>query len=135
MIIAPKPTLLNAEPNPGSQTAPSTFMSPAWAPRCAGTERSGVTSNTVMSGTKIVAFERNCVCSFRRNVGGRRVYRLMVNHGPIYKYRAIMRLVSKMRMELSDWRNNSRHIRRGRVFAAYGARPFGLRSLTLIENG
>jgi hypothetical protein len=26
-----------------------------------------------------------------------------------------------MRMELSDWRNNSRHMQRGRVFAAYGS--------------
>ena len=51
-IIAPKPTLLNAEPNPGSQTAPSTFMSPTWAPRGAGTVDSGVTSNIVMSGTE-----------------------------------------------------------------------------------
>jgi hypothetical protein len=53
-IIAPKPIVLKADPNPGSQTVPRTFASPIWASRWTTTGLSGATNRTEINGNKMV---------------------------------------------------------------------------------
>ena len=54
-MIAPKPTLPNAAPSPGTQTVPSTLRS-AGRPRCSGaTGLKGRTDSRVASGASVVA--------------------------------------------------------------------------------
>ena len=52
------------------------------------------------------AFLRRCTRSFRESGDGGGVYGLMVEHAPMYRHCRIMRLASKMRMDLSASCNN-----------------------------
>ena len=54
VIIAPKPRLLSDNPNPGSNTAPSTVTSGGWLRGSGGTARSKRMNGTTASGTTAV---------------------------------------------------------------------------------